>query len=151
MSQLVFCRYNIPFTSLYHSCRYFITQKRNLDDGFPLWPYLKDGWNFMDWLNYIFLTLHVIIHVISLTTPLTLYVLHCIILYCTTQMLTLFNSNAQSSRFLSIGLIFSWMRIMKLARAYPTFGPFVVMLGEMVGDTVWSYYPPLRISITNLL
>ena len=25
---------------------------------------------------------------------------------------------------------------MKLARAYPTFGPFVVMLGEMIGDTV---------------
>jgi hypothetical protein len=39
-------------------------------------------------------------------------------------------------RFLAVGLIFAWLKLLKLARAYPMFGPFVVMLGHTVSVTV---------------
>lgn len=39
-------------------------------------------------------------------------------------------------RALAIGLIFSWVKLLKFVRAFSTFGPFVVMLGNMLGDTV---------------
>jgi len=30
----------------------------------------------------------------------------------------------------------SWLKLLKYARAFPTFGPFAVMLGNMIGDIV---------------
>lgn len=41
-----------------------------------------------------------------------------------------------AARLLSFGLIVSWVKLLKYARAFPTFGPFAVMLGNMVGDIV---------------
>ena len=42
-------------------------------------------------------------------------------------------------RFLSIGLVFSWLKLLKYLRVWKAFGPFVVMLGHMFqknGDVV---------------
>lgn len=39
-----------------------------------------------------------------------------------------------AARLLSAGLIVSWLKLLKYARAFPTFGPFAVMLGNMMGD-----------------
>ena len=41
-----------------------------------------------------------------------------------------------SVRFLVLGLITSWLKLLKLARAFRSFGPFVLMLGHMIGDVM---------------
>ena len=42
-------------------------------------------------------------------------------------------------RALAFGLVFSWVKLLKFFRAFEAFGPFVVMLGNMLGDTVRSH------------
>lgn len=41
-----------------------------------------------------------------------------------------------AARLLGAGLIVSWVKLLKYARAFPTFGPFAVMLGNMIGDII---------------
>lgn len=79
--------------------------------------YLKDAWNFVDWLSYVLI-------VASIATLFIAYV---------------FDDPMALSvhvNILSATLIVLWTRLMKYARAFTTLGPFVVMLGHVIYDVL---------------
>ncbi|XP_041358930.1 transient receptor potential cation channel subfamily V member 3-like isoform X1 [Gigantopelta aegis] len=77
--------------------------------------YFSDYWNIFDWLCYFLLLVSIITHLVDIG----------------------FHSDeiARSHiRVMSITIILLWLRLMKNARAFSVFGPFIVMLGHMMGD-----------------
>ena len=79
--------------------------------------YLKDAWNFVDWLSYVLI-------VASIATLFIAYVFE-------DPMALSVHVN-----ILSATLIVLWTRLMKYARAFTTLGPFVVMLGHVIYDVL---------------
>lgn len=79
--------------------------------------YLKDAWNFIDWLAYFMI-------VASISTLLVAY------LYDDQMALSIYMN------ILSGTLVVLWIRLMKYARAFTTLGPFVVMLGHVIYDVL---------------
>lgn len=79
--------------------------------------YLKDAWNFFDWLAYFMIQA-------SVATLLIAY-LHG------NQMALTIHVN-----ILSATLVVLWIRLMKYARAFTALGPFVVMLGHVIYDVL---------------
>ena len=45
-------------------------------------------------------------------------------------------SGYASTRFLSLGVILTWLKILKFMRPFPLFGPFIVILGDMTTDVL---------------
>jgi len=110
--------------------------RRDLEFCHPRWPgerlylmqemdslhhqepsYLKDAWNFFDWLAYFMIQA-------SVATLLIAY-LHG------NQMALTIHVN-----ILSATLVVLWIRLMKYARAFTALGPFVVMLGHVIFDVL---------------
>lgn len=77
--------------------------------------YLKDAWNFIDWLAYFMI-------LASVATLLIAY------LHDNQMALSIYLN------FLSATLVVLWIRLMKYARAFTALGPFVVMLGHVIYD-----------------
>merc|ERR1719422_2081224 len=79
--------------------------------------YFSDMWNIFDWLCYGLLTVCITTHIVDVAAHSE-----------TTARLHI--------RIMSITIILLWLRLMKNARAFSLLGPFVVMLGHMLGDFV---------------
>ncbi|XP_030298127.1 transient receptor potential channel pyrexia [Sparus aurata] len=79
--------------------------------------YSQDMWNVFDWLVYSLLTVSFSVHMADVFRPSVL--LHTV-----------------SLRLFSITVIFLWLRLMKHVRAFRLMGPFIVMLGNIVGDVM---------------
>lgn len=109
--------------------------KRDLVFTHPCWPdereylnheleeidsakesYLTDMWNVFDWLCYI----------LSIMTYISR-------IYVT---VTLREPNQYHRKLFSLTLIFIWLRLMKLVRVFSALGPFIVMIGQIVDDTI---------------
>uniref|UniRef100_A0A3B3UQB0 Si:ch73-193i2.2 n=1 Tax=Poecilia latipinna TaxID=48699 RepID=A0A3B3UQB0_9TELE len=73
--------------------------------------------NIFDWLVYSLLTASFCAHLADVLQPSVL--LHTL-----------------SLRLFSISIIFLWLRLMKHVRAFRLMGPFIVMLGNIVGDVM---------------
>ncbi|XP_020501810.2 transient receptor potential cation channel subfamily A member 1 isoform X1 [Labrus bergylta] len=79
--------------------------------------YRHDLWNVFDWVVYSLLTVSFSIHMVDVFQPsVTLHTL--------------------SLRLFSVSIIFLWLRLMKHVRAFRLMGPFIVMLGNIVGDVM---------------
>uniref|UniRef100_A0A3B3X8U6 Ion transport domain-containing protein n=1 Tax=Poecilia mexicana TaxID=48701 RepID=A0A3B3X8U6_9TELE len=103
-------------------------ERRFQDDlrcSHPMWPqvgdvmgnYSRDCWNIFDWLVYSLLMASFCAHLADVLQPSIL--LHTL-----------------SLRLFSISIIFLWLRLMKHVRAFRLMGPFIVMLGNIVGDVM---------------
>ncbi|XP_035982353.1 transient receptor potential channel pyrexia isoform X2 [Fundulus heteroclitus] len=79
--------------------------------------YSRDLWNVFDWLVYSLLTASFSVHMADVLQPSRS--LHTVTL-----------------RLFSISIIFLWLRLMKHVRAFRLMGPFIVMLGNIVGDVM---------------
>ncbi|XP_023182982.1 uncharacterized protein LOC102220998 isoform X2 [Xiphophorus maculatus] len=79
--------------------------------------YSRDRWNVFDWLVYSLLTASFCAHLADVLQPSVL--LHTL-----------------SLRLFSMSIIFLWLRLMKHVRAFRLMGPFIVMLGNIVGDVM---------------
>ncbi|XP_053535569.1 transient receptor potential cation channel subfamily A member 1 isoform X2 [Ictalurus punctatus] len=79
--------------------------------------YSQDPWNIFDWLVYALL-----IAVLGL---------HLADVYLVSQTLQMY-----SLRIFAVAVIFLWLRLMKHVRAFRVMGPFIVMLGKIVGDVL---------------
>ncbi|XP_046327907.2 transient receptor potential cation channel subfamily V member 5-like isoform X4 [Haliotis rufescens] len=77
--------------------------------------YFNDAWNIFDWTCYFFLLLSITTHFADIAIHSNLLARWHIRIMCVT-------------------IILLWLRLMKNARAFSTLGPFVVMLGKMIGD-----------------
>ncbi|XP_022540699.2 transient receptor potential cation channel subfamily V member 6 isoform X1 [Astyanax mexicanus] len=79
--------------------------------------YLRDPWNIFDWLVYILLIAVLGFHMadIYLVSP---------------------TLQTYSLRLFAVTIIFLWLRLMKHVRAFRPMGPFIVMLGKIVGDVL---------------
>ncbi|KAK2824751.1 hypothetical protein Q5P01_021926 [Channa striata] len=79
--------------------------------------YSRDLWNVFDWLVYSLLTVSFSVHMADVVSPSTcLYTV--------------------SLRLFSVTIIVLWLRLMKHVRAFRLMGPFIVMLGNIVGDVM---------------
>ncbi|CAK6981687.1 transient receptor potential channel pyrexia [Scomber scombrus] len=79
--------------------------------------YSRDLWNIFDWLVYTLLAMAFGVHMVDVVYPSV--PLH-----------------TGSLRLFSITIIFLWLRLMKHVRAFRLMGPFIVMLGKIVGDVM---------------
>ncbi|XP_013888175.1 transient receptor potential channel pyrexia [Austrofundulus limnaeus] len=79
--------------------------------------YSQDLWNVFDWLVYCLLMVSFSFHMVDVFHPSAL--LHKL-----------------SLRLFSIAIIFLWLRLMKHVRAFRLMGPFIVMLGNTLGDVM---------------
>lgn len=95
--------------------------------------YLKDAWNFIDWLAYVMI-------LASLSTLLVAY-------FRDDQMVLSVYRN-----ILSATLVVLWVRLMKYARVFTAIGPFIVMLSHVVYDVLkfgflfFTFYIPYAAS-----
>ncbi|XP_074532160.1 uncharacterized protein LOC141795244 [Halichoeres trimaculatus] len=87
----------------------------------PMWPQVErsclDMMNVSDWVVYSLLTVSFSVHMVDVFRPSVS--LHTI-----------------SLRLFSVTIIFLWLRLMKHVRAFRLMGPFIVMLGNIVGDVM---------------
>ncbi|KAI1894449.1 hypothetical protein AGOR_G00115930 [Albula goreensis] len=79
--------------------------------------YFQDVWNLFDWLVYTLLMVVFGIHVADI-------------------FITESTLGAYSLRLFAVTVIFLWLRLMKHVRAFRVMGPFIVMLGKVVGDVL---------------
>ncbi|XP_035519365.1 transient receptor potential cation channel subfamily A member 1-like [Morone saxatilis] len=79
--------------------------------------YSRDFWNVFDWLVYSLLTASFGVHMADVFRPSV-------------------SLHTASLRLFSVTIIFLWLRLMKHVRAFRSMGPFIVMLGNIVGDVM---------------
>ncbi|XP_053189500.1 transient receptor potential channel pyrexia [Scomber japonicus] len=79
--------------------------------------YSQDLWNIFDWLVYTLLAMAFGVHVADVLHPSA-------------------SLRTDSLRLFSVTIIFLWLRLMKHVRAFRLMGPFIVMLGKIVGDVM---------------
>ncbi|XP_075338908.1 uncharacterized protein LOC142398679, partial [Odontesthes bonariensis] len=79
--------------------------------------YSQDRWNVFDWLVYCLLTASFGVHMADVFRPDV-------------------DLQKVSLRLFSVTVIFLWLRLMKHVRAFRLMGPFIVMLGSIVGDVM---------------
>ncbi|XP_072533285.1 uncharacterized protein [Salminus brasiliensis] len=110
--------------------------REDLSHTHPMWPeerhylegqikfirslkgsYSQDPWNIFDWLVYILLIAVLGVHIadIYLVSP---------------------TLQTYSLRLFAVAIVFLWLRLMKHVRAFRAMGPFIVMLGKIVGDVL---------------
>lgn len=83
--------------------------------------YFQDKWNYLDWVAYLMLIIVIILHIINVVVKSDLY-------------------NDVFVRIFACTLIMVWVRLLKFARPFPSQGPFVVILDNIVGDTLrWGF------------
>lgn len=83
--------------------------------------YFQDRWNYFDWLTYLMLVVVIILHIVNVVVQNDKY-------------------NDVFIRILACSIIFVWIRLLKFARPFPTQGPFVVILDNILGDTFrWAF------------
>eukprot|EP01135_Chromosphaera_perkinsii_P012386 Nk52_evm1s2656 gene=Nk52_evmTU1s2656 len=107
----------VPHDMTWPDYEFYRQQHRDVRLTIPLGEYFFDPWNYADWSSYILMTAATVLHVLNVVDG------------------ELAKRNDHVV-MLSFALIVAWIKVLKFARAYETFGPFVVMLGKMSGDVV---------------
>ncbi|KAM6922325.1 transient receptor potential cation channel subfamily A member 1 isoform 2-T2 [Lycodopsis pacificus] len=79
--------------------------------------YSQDLWNVFDWLVYSLLTASFLVHMADVIRP-------------------SIRLRTTSLRLFSVTIVFLWLRLMKHVRAFRLMGPFIVMLGNIIGDVM---------------
>ncbi|XP_062375436.1 transient receptor potential cation channel subfamily A member 1 [Sardina pilchardus] len=79
--------------------------------------YAQDLWNVFDWLVYVLLIAVLGLHLADI-------------------FLVSGSLRAYSLRLFAVVVVFLWLRLMKHVRAFRVMGPFIVMLGKIVGDVL---------------
>lgn len=96
--------------------RKYLEMERNeiIDSGIS---YFNDSWNYFDWVTYGWILGIIVTRIFAVV---------------------LNNDSARSlhPKVFSIGLIFIWLRLMKVFRGFVTLGPFIVMIGHIIDDTL---------------
>ena len=83
--------------------------------------YFQDRWNYFDWVTYMMLIVVIILHVVNVVVQNNRY-------------------NDIFIRILACTIILVWVRLLKFARPFPSQGPFVVILDNILGDTFrWGF------------
>ena len=83
--------------------------------------YFQDRWNYFDWVTYLMLIIVIILHIINVVVLKNKY-------------------NYVFFRILACTIILVWIRLLKFARPFPAQGPFVVILDNILGDTIrWGF------------
>ena len=83
--------------------------------------YFQDIWNYLDWMTYMMLLIVIILHVINVAVQSNKY-------------------NDVFIRIHAFTVILMWVRLLQFARPFPTQGPFVVILNNILGDTIrWGF------------
>lgn len=83
--------------------------------------YFQDKWNYLDWVAYLMLIIVIILHIINVVVASDVY-------------------NGIFVRIFACTIIVVWVRLLKFARPFPSQGPFVVILDNIVGDTLrWGF------------
>ncbi|KAL6487461.1 hypothetical protein MHYP_G00040870 [Metynnis hypsauchen] len=83
--------------------------------------YSQDPWNIFDWLVYILLMSVLGVHLADIY-------------------LVSYTLRTYSLRIFAVAIIFLWLRLMKHVRAFRAMGPFIVMLGKIVGDVLRFFF-----------
>lgn len=78
--------------------------------------YFADMWNMLDWVTYIWIVTGIVARVFALTGDA--------------------RASGHHKKILATSLIVIWLRLMKIIRAYQALGPFIVMLGNILEDTL---------------
>uniref|UniRef100_A0A3B3CR86 Si:ch73-193i2.2 n=1 Tax=Oryzias melastigma TaxID=30732 RepID=A0A3B3CR86_ORYME len=95
----------------------------DLDCSHPMWPQVRvtalDFFcrNVFDWLVYCLLAASFCVHMTDVFHPSD-------------------HLHALSLRLFAVSIIFLWLRLMKHVRAFRLMGPFIVMLGNIIGDVM---------------
>ncbi|XP_039640343.1 transient receptor potential cation channel subfamily A member 1-like isoform X2 [Perca fluviatilis] len=79
--------------------------------------YSRDLWNVFDWLVYCLLAVAFGVHMADVFHPSS-------------------SLHTATLRLFSVTVVFLWLRLMKHVRAFRLMGPFIVMLGNIVGDVM---------------
>ena len=79
--------------------------------------YFNDSWNYFDWVTYGWIVGVVVTRVFAVLLQ---------------------NDTARSlhPRVFALALIFIWLRLMKVFRPFGNLGPFIVMIGHIIDDTL---------------
>lgn len=96
--------------------RKYLEMERNdiLDSGIS---YFNDAWNYFDWVTYGWILGIIVTRIFAVVL----------------------GSGAARSlhpKVFAIALIFIWLRLMKVFRGFVTLGPFIVMIGHIIDDTL---------------
>eukprot|EP00049_Salpingoeca_infusionum_P001181 m.45886 g.45886 ORF g.45886 m.45886 type:complete len:953 (+) comp10903_c0_seq3:979-3837(+) len=103
-----------PYSSDYD---YLSQQLEDIGDVSPFTEYFSDYWNLVDWLSYLLFLAAFALQMHTLSTGTTSS-----------------RRSSAAARLYCFGLIISWLKLLKYTRAILLFGPFAVMLGNMLGD-----------------
>ena len=79
--------------------------------------YFKSYWNYFDWITYFVIFAVIVTRVLSVVTDSK-------------------TANDLHPKVMAISLIFIWLRLMKVLRAFKALGPFIVMIGHIIKDTL---------------
>ena len=79
--------------------------------------YFNDSWNYFDWVTYG-------------------WILGIIVTRIFAVVLESETAHSLHPRVFAIALIFIWLRLMKVFRGFVTLGPFIVMIGHIIDDTL---------------
>ena len=83
--------------------------------------YFQDKWNYLDWVAYLMLIIVIILHIINVVVENNQY-------------------NGYFTRIHACTIIIIWVRLLKFARPFPSQGPFVVILDNILLDTIrWGF------------
>lgn len=80
--------------------------------------YFNDAWNYFDWVTYGWVLGMIITRGLDVAN------------------ITRVKSPSLHLRVSAMGIIFIWLRLMKAFRAFSTLGPFIVMIGHIIDDTL---------------
>lgn len=96
--------------------RKYLEMERNeiIDSGIS---YFNDSWNYFDWVTYAWILGIIVTRIFAVVLK---------------------NDSARSlhPKVFAIALIFIWLRLMKVFRGFVTLGPFIVMIGHIIDDTL---------------
>jgi len=96
--------------------RKYLAMERNeiLDSGIS---YFNDSWNYFDWVTYGWILGIIATRIFAVG-------------------LESVSAHSLHPKVFAIGLIFIWLRLMKVFRGFVTLGPFIVMIGHIIDDTL---------------
>ena len=89
-------------------------RKEIFDSGIS---YFNDSWNYFDWVTYG-------------------WILGIIVTRIFAVVLQSDSARSLHPKVFAIALIFIWIRLMKVFRGFVTLGPFIVMIGHIIDDTL---------------
>ncbi|XP_071807122.1 uncharacterized protein [Asterias amurensis] len=98
---------------------FLLQEKEEINNQSP--AYFSEFWNYFDWIVYCLLLIFNGMFIASQFIP---------------DGMSHDRLVGFTRRFMAISIILIWLRFMKTARAFKSIGPFIVMLGHILGDVV---------------